>query len=144
MTFGIRFPHTTGAKIPFDVISVTTDPTRMHSSRMRTARSSSRLLGGGGSASVHARIHPPGLGLDTTPLGPGPGHPPGCGPEDLPPGVGLEAPPPDKQPPPGLGLDTPREQNSLHTLLKILPCPNFVAGGNDSKTTTAMPMSRIL
>ena len=37
----------------------------MHSSRMRTARSSSRLLGV--SASVHAGIHlfPPGLGLNT-------------------------------------------------------------------------------
>ena len=25
---------------------------------------------------------------------------------------------------------SPRGQNSWHTLLKILPCPNFVAGGN--------------
>ena len=25
----------------------------------------------------------------------------------------------------------PRGQNSWHTLLKILPCPNFVAGGNN-------------
>ena len=25
----------------------------------------------------------------------------------------------------------PREQNTWHTLLKILPCPNFVAGGNN-------------
>ena len=59
----------------------------MHSSGMRTVRSSTRLLGGG-SASVHAGIHPMGLGLDTplglgldTPLGrhpirPGPGNPP--------------------------------------------------------------------
>ena len=37
---------------------------RMHSSRMHTARSNSHLLGGV-SASVHAGIHPPGLGLDT-------------------------------------------------------------------------------
>ena len=27
---------------------------------------------------------------------------------------------------------SPCEQNSWHTLLKILPCPNFVAGGNNS------------
>ena len=40
--------------------------TRMHSSRMRTACSSSRLLGGGVSASVHAGIPPPlGVGLET-------------------------------------------------------------------------------
>ena len=51
-------------------------------------------------------------------------------------------PPPGQTPqlpPLGVGLETckacwdtppPREQNSWHTLLKILPCPNFVAGGN--------------
>ena len=38
---------------------------RMHSSRMGTARSSSRQPGG--SASVHADIHPPGVGLETPP-----------------------------------------------------------------------------
>ena len=55
----------------------------MHSSRMRTARSSAHLRGR--SASVHAGIHtplgletPPGVGLKTSP--------PGCGPGDLPPG----------------------------------------------------------
>ena len=56
--------------------------TRMHSSRMRTSRSSSCLLGGGGglSASVHAGIHP---WAWTSPSRPGPppprhrhGHPP--------------------------------------------------------------------
>ena len=26
----------------------------------------------------------------------------------------------------------PREQNSWHTLVKILPCPNFVAGGKNT------------
>ena len=76
--------------------------TRMHSSRMRTARSSSRLLGEGVSASVHAGIHIP------SPPPPGPGHslPPGvgletpqCGPRD--PSVGLETPP-------GVGLETPQ------------------------------------
>ena len=43
---------------------------------MRTARSSSRLLGEGGSASVHA-------GIQTTPGGE-PGDPPRCGPGDPP------------------------------------------------------------
>ena len=54
----------------------------MHSSRMRTARSSSRLLAGGGSASVHARIptrspwvwpwRPPlGVGMETPRCRPG-------------------------------------------------------------------------
>ena len=60
---------------------------------MRTARSSSRLLGREGwwSASVHAGIHPPGLDLD--PLGVGLETPParplnlpsGCWPGDTPP-----------------------------------------------------------
>ena len=50
---------------------------------MRTARSSSHR-GGGGSASVHAGVHPPGCG---------PGDPPGVGLEN-PPGMGLETPPP--------------------------------------------------
>ena len=54
----------------------------MHSSRMRTARSSSRQPGG--SASVHAGIHPPGVGPEP------------------PPGVGLETPWPDPQAPPGV------------------------------------------
>ena len=43
--------------------------TRMHSSRMRTARSSSRLLGGGVCLSACSDT-PPGLGLDI-PLGVG-------------------------------------------------------------------------
>ena len=71
---------------------------------MRTARSSSRLLG------------------------------------DLPhyTGVGLKSPrplnlplsqTPQSSPRPGPG-DPPCEQNSWHTLLKILPCPKFVGGGN--------------
>ena len=63
----------------------------MHSSRMRTARSSSRLLGV--SASVHAGIHlfPPGLGLNTPWVWawrPPPARPinfqPGCGPGETP------------------------------------------------------------
>ena len=93
----------------------------MHSSRMRAVRSSSRLLGGGVSASVHAGIHtpsrpgpgpspPPGLGLETPHLLPGygPGDPP------LPPCLCLPVyawrPPPRQTPPnlpPGMGLETP-------------------------------------
>ena len=60
---------------------------------MRIARSSSRLLREGVSASVHAGIHTP-------PPPPGPGH-------SLPPGVGLETPqcgPRD----PSVGLETPQ------------------------------------
>ena len=54
----------------------------MHSSRMRTARSSSHQPGGwGGSASVHAGIHPPQCG---------PGDPPWPDPSSSPLGVGLE------------------------------------------------------
>ena len=88
--------------------------------------------------------------------GPGPGEPPplGCGPGDPPHpprphnfplarplpqlpsrrswvGLGLETPPPARplNPPWGVGPPPPPpEQNSWHTLLKILPCPNFVAG----------------
>ena len=64
-----------------------------------------------------------------------------CGPD--PPWVWAWRPPPVRSPstsPLGMGLETcmacwdttpPREQNSWHTLLKILPCPNFVAGGKN-------------
>ena len=61
----------------------------MHSSRMRTAYSSSRW--GGGSASVHAGIHSPPVCGPGDPLGCGPGDPPECGPRD-PTGYGLETP----------------------------------------------------
>ena len=95
---------------------------------MRTVRSSSRLLGGG-SASVHAGIHPthptglawtppPGLGLDTLPP---------ARPLNLPLGLGLETPLtpwPDPPPPPGPGPrhpptsppkpDPPHGQNDRH------------------------------
>ena len=37
----------------------------------------------------------------------------------------------------------PREQNSLHTPLKILPCPNFVAGGNYEKTRASSNRSKM-
>ena len=75
---------------------------RMHSSRMRTVRSSSRLLGGGMSASVHAGIH--------THTWPGPGHPPGLGleaplarPSNLPLGIAWRPPQPDPLTSPGYG-----------------------------------------
>ena len=71
--------------------------TRMHSSRMHSAHSSSHLLGG--SASVHAGIHSP---------GPGPGTPPGVCLEHPPQGVGLESPLPDPQPPPHSGTGDPQ------------------------------------
>ena len=85
----------------------------MHSSRMRTARGSSRLLGGGGCLPqcmlgypwVWAwrppgcgPADPPGVGLKTPRCGPG--DPPGCGPGD-PPGQTLNFPL-------GVGLETPR------------------------------------
>ena len=53
---------------------------------------------GWGSASVHAGMHSPGVGLET-PLGCGPGDPARCGPGDHP-GVDLETTP-------GFGLETP-------------------------------------
>ena len=63
--------------------------TRMHSSRMRTARSSSQVF-----SSVHAGIHPLGVGLET-PLGVG---------LEIPPGVSLETRPGQTpQFPPGCG-----------------------------------------
>ena len=85
--------------------------TRMHSSRMRTAHSSSR----GGSA-------PPGVSLETLSpwvwgwrpsLGCGPGDPPGCGPGDTPLGVGLET---THTPTWGVGLETPQPDPSTSPL----------------------------
>ena len=62
----------------------------MHSSRMRYARSSSHQVEG--SASVHAGIHPPGVGLE------------------IPPGVGLETPQARllNSPLPSVDLETPQ------------------------------------
>ena len=87
---------------PFDKQQLTT---RMHSSRMCTVRSSSRLLGECLPQCMLGYTPPLGLGLDTPspglgldiPLGrhtprPGPGHPPGSGPGH-PPGLGLDIPP---------------------------------------------------
>ena len=77
--------------------------TRMHSSRMRTARSSSRLRGAGGVCPSACLDTPPTLRPPRVwawrPPGCGPGDSPGCGPGDPPPcpdppssplGVGLE------------------------------------------------------
>ena len=73
----------------------------MHSSRMRTACSSSRLLGGGGCLLQCM------LGY-TYPHPPGPGHPsPQYGPGHLPPGVGLETPQAWAWRPPGCGPGDP-------------------------------------
>ena len=105
---------------------------------MRTARSSSRQ--GGGSASAHAGIDPPGVGLQTPqpdplnfPLGCGPGDPPGqiplnfpleCGPVDppwpdppqLPPWVWAWKPARHAGKPPAMhaGIPPPCEQNHRH------------------------------
>ena len=75
----------------------------MHSSRMCTARSSSCQ---GGSASVHAGIHPPGCGPGDPQVWAW--RPPRCGPGDpLLLGVGLETPLPDPSTSPlGVGLET--------------------------------------
>ena len=86
--------------------------TSTHSTRMCTARSSSRLLGRG-SASIHAGIHPPQVWAcrPPSPLGswhgysPGVGleTPPSCGPGDTW-NVGLETNPrPDPSTPLGCG-----------------------------------------
>ena len=67
--------------------------TRMHSSRMRTVRSSSR----------------PGCGPEDHPPGCGPGDPPQARPLNFPPGCGPGDPPPGQTPqlPLGVGLETP-------------------------------------
>ena len=83
--------------------------TRMHSSRMRTARSSSRQGGGSPPGTPPEQApgtrHPPGAGTPLEPGTPRTRHPPGPG------------TPPDQAP--------PRGQNSWHTLLKIWPCPKL-------------------
>ena len=84
----------------------------MHSSRMRTAHSHSRLLGGVCLSACWDTPpgpgHPPCVGLETSPLGMGLETPP-ARPVNLPLGVGLEIPPgQNPQPTPlGVGLETP-------------------------------------
>ena len=94
----------------------------MHSSRIRTARSSSRLLGRGVSASVHAGIHPLGLGLDT-PLVLGLKPPPGVG-LDMHLGVGLDPPSQTPQTSPWLWALTPPSQIPNLPLALGLATPN--------------------
>ena len=78
--------------------------TRMHSSRMRTARSSSRLLGG----LPHHMLgytYPPGVGLETPQVLAW--RPPQVWARRHPPGVGLETPLPDPSSSSlGVGLET--------------------------------------
>ena len=113
--------------------------TRMHSSRMRTVRSSSRLLVGGGvclsacwNTHTHTHTHwawawawtqPPRLGLDTPPRH-GPGYPPGRPPN--PPGHGPGFPPgrASNPRPPGLGLDTNLQNGKqlLHLFSNMTIC----------------------
>ena len=42
--------------------------------------------------------------------------------------------------PPAMHAPSPRGQNSWHMLLKILPCPNFVAGGKNESFTIVRPV----
>ena len=88
--------------------------TRMHSSRMRTARSSSRLRGGGVCISA-CWDTPPGLGLET-PHGQTPQPPPGCESGDPPPPPGQT---PQLPPPPGVGLETPPAARPLNLPLGV-------------------------
>ena len=122
--------------------------TRMHSSRMRTVCSSSRLLGGGeGGVCLSAWWHthprawvwtPPGLGLDPlgmglnprrqTPqptLGPGP-TPPRADPQP-PPGPGPRHPPQTPNLPPGPGPRHP-PVNRMTDRCKNITFANFVCG----------------
>ena len=92
----------------------------MHSSRMRTACGSSCLLGGGGSASVHAGIPPS-----------------RCGPGD-PQGVGLWTPQVWAWRTPGRGLDTPSV--GLETPLGVgLEPPRCGPGAPQAKPLNSPP-----
>ena len=98
---------------------------------MHAACSSSRLLGGGLSALVHAGITP----------GVWAWRPPGCGPGDPPSQIpqllpwvwawrparyaGIPPPPPETWKACWDTIPSPCEQNYWHTLLKILPCPKL-------------------
>ena len=97
--------------------------TRMHSSRMRTAHSSSRPVGEGVSTRhiTPRRRHP--HPREEAPLREE-AHPPGADPrkEAPPTSPWMEAPPGRKHPPLLTESQTP---------VKILPSPNFVAGGNE-------------
>ena len=110
---------------------------------MRTARSSSRLMGGGGCLPqcmlgyphVGLETYPPGVGLETPlqarplnfPPGCGPGDPPQVRPLNFPPGCG----PGDLQCMLGYQPPTPCEQNHRHLLKHSLPTTSFAGGNND-------------
>ena len=109
----------------------------MHSSRMRTARSSRCQEG---SASVYAGIHTPRCGPgDLTPPRCGPGDPPDPSTSLL--GVGLETPPrPDPSTSPlGVGLETckacwdttPPPVNRITDMCKNITLPQLRAGGKN-------------
>ena len=110
-----------------------THTTRMHSSRMRTARSSSRLLGGVCLSACWDT--PPGSGPGDLPL-PGPGHPqawawtppPGHGPGHLPGCKACWDPHPTRPPPPAArhaGIYTPHRQIDTS---KNITFANYVCG----------------
>ena len=88
--------------------------TRLHSSRMRTVRSSSRLLGGGVSISVHAGI-PPQAWAWRPPSGQTPQPPPGYGPGDT--------SQPDPPQPPGYGPRDPLDPPTSPLAWAWIPPP---------------------
>ena len=104
--------------------------TRMHSSRMRSARSSGRPGGSPPGTPPDQALprtrHPPGADLP-----PEPGTLPGADPPQ--PGTPSDQAHPPKADPPDQA--TPRSRpppvNRITDACKTLPCPNFVAGGNN-------------
>ena len=52
-------------------------------------------------------------------------------------------PPPPPHMPPAMQAPSPPGQNSWDTLLKILPCPNFIAGGKNTSYIVMMFLLRI-
>ena len=110
--------------------------TRMHSSRMRTARSGGRP--GGDLHQAHPSPHPtPRSRYPPSRSRPPPQSRPPAAPscqEQTPPTT-----PPDQTPPGADTLPPPRQHTppcylltESQTPVKILPCPNFVAGGNNA------------
>ena len=144
--------------------SINAETTRMHSSRMRTSRSSSHREWW--SASVHAGIPPPpGVGLETqpwvwawkppwvwpwrTPLGVSletprvwPGDPPRPDPSTFPSSVGLETPPPPARP---LKFPTGCGSGNLYGMLGYHPPKELLQGmlGYLLQCPPPQPMNRI-
>ena len=124
------------ADIMHKYTSANTHLTRMHSSRMRTARSSSRLLRG-----VCLRAcwdTPPRCGPGDPPwmwawrpiLARTLNFPPGCGPRNL--QCMLCTPPPPETCCKAC-WDTTPPVNRITDTCKNITCPNFVAGGKNRK-----------